>query len=251
MNLGCEYRWTTSETKAWPMSKGAMWRVASLLCTVLAWTTAASKDDLVHVSLYYESLCPFCRAFLNDTLFPLHQGPIGKLMHVDLVPYGNVYEVRGEWMCQHGPIECQLNTLEACALEEAGPQEAFAFVTCIERNAFEFEEKIQACATDAGMESLVDSIQKCADGKKGKKLFEEMGKKTQALRPPHQYVPWVTVNDVPLEADYSNLKTFVCAAYSAGPKPDACFETQKSNSVQKGSPGFLPRGSTMSKIDVQ
>lgn len=228
-----------------------MWRTTTLLCAVLAWTATASHDGLVHVSLYYESLCPFCRAFINDTLVPLHQGPVGKLMDVELVPYGNVIEVQGKQMCQHGPEECELNTLEACALDEAEPRDAFAFVACIERNALAFEEEIQACAADAGIEELADSIQKCAEGAKGKKLFEKMGKKTQALRPPHQYVPWVTVNDVPLEGDYDNLKTFVCAAYTAGPKPDACFDTERSNSIPKGSPAYLMRETTFSKIDVQ
>lgn len=211
----------------------------------------ASQDERVHVSLYYESLCPFCRAFINDTLLPLHQGPVGKLMDVELVPYGNVIEVQGKWMCQHGPEECQLNTLEACALDEAEPEDAFAFVACIERNALAFEKEIQPCAADAGIGKLADSIQKCARGAKGKELFEKMGKKTQALRPPHQYVPWVTVNDVPLEGDYGNLKTFVCAAYTAGPKPEACFETQRSNSVSRGSSTYVTRGTTFSKIDVQ
>lgn len=37
---------------------------------------------------------------------------------------------------------------------------------------------------------------------------------TAALHPAHTYVPWVTVNGIPLGAAYVYLKTIVCAAYT-------------------------------------
>lgn len=48
----------------------------------------------------------------------------------------------------------------------------------------------------------------------GDKLDVEAAAETAGLRPAHTYVPWVTVNGVPLGAAYTYLKTIVCAAYT-------------------------------------
>jgi interferon gamma-inducible protein 30 len=38
--------------------------------------------------------------------------------------------------------------------------------------------------------------------------------RTASLQPPHQYVPWVVVNGIPLGDDYENVQTYICAAYT-------------------------------------
>lgn len=43
-------------------------------------------------------------------------------------------------------------------------------------------------------------------------------KQTQALHPPHAYVPWVVVNGIPLRDDYINLATYLCAASRQEPR---------------------------------
>lgn len=39
------------------------------------------------------------------------------------------------------------------------------------------------------------------------------GEETASLRPPHEYVPWVTVNGIALGGAFEELQTFICAAY--------------------------------------
>lgn len=55
---------------------------------------------------------------------------------------------------------------------------------------------------------------RCCTGELGSELEVEAASQTRALRPPHTYVPWVTVNGVPLGSAYPNLLTIVCAAFT-------------------------------------
>lgn len=55
-------------------------------------------------------------------------------------------------------------------------------------------------------------------GTQGTELQEAAAKETAALCPPHQFVPWVVVEDVPLEDTFEQLRTYVCVALRANPK---------------------------------
>ncbi|ONK77196.1 uncharacterized protein A4U43_C02F4080 [Asparagus officinalis] len=44
---------------------------------------------------------------------------------------------------------------------------------------------------------------------------------TDALQPPHEFVPWVVVNGKPLYDDYKNFEAYICKAYD-GELPKAC-----------------------------
>ena len=43
---------------------------------------------------------------------------------------------------------------------------------------------------------ITDDIIACSNDEEGIQLHHEMGVKTDALNPPHSYVPWVTFNGV-------------------------------------------------------
>jgi len=186
----------------------------------------------VKVELYYESLCPGCRAFIMGQLFPTFQKLEAlEIMDIGLYPYGNARETqqgqKWDFQCQHGAEECVLNLVEACALHLLGhPSQFMPYIHCLESNPSLANAK--SCA--AQLEIEWGPISACYTGSQGNHLEHELAIKTSALNPPHQYVPWIVVNgvhnDQVQQAAQSNLLKYVCQTYT-GVKPHACRVAEK------------------------
>ncbi|XP_051893792.1 gamma-interferon-inducible lysosomal thiol reductase-like [Pristis pectinata] len=182
----------------------------------------------VQISLYYESLCGACRAFLVFQLFPtwlmLHE-----MMNVTLVPYGNTLEKNesGKWIftCQHGQEECMGNMIEACLMHTLQDlARYFPIIFCME-SASDVLSAAQLCLKVYEPNVTWTEIEKCVNGDLGNKLMHQNAERTAALSPPHKYVPWILVNGKhsdELETQAVNsLFNLVCNTYK-GKKPTAC-----------------------------
>ncbi|CAK9183129.1 unnamed protein product [Ilex paraguariensis] len=92
------------------------------------------SGDKVNLLLYYEALCPFCANFIVNQLVKIFQTDLISIVNLRLVPWGNtVIAANNSWLCQHGPDECLLNTVDACAINvwpNLGTH--FKFIQCIE-----------------------------------------------------------------------------------------------------------------------
>jgi interferon gamma-inducible protein 30 len=125
-----------------------------------------------------------------------------EMAELNFWPYGNANEfnIFDKWVfyCQHGEAECQYNFIETCAKKHiSDPTQYFNFLSCVELHAegTDYQGAVSECAKQAQF-AKADDIMNCATGDDGLNLEHEIAVKTDALNPPHTYVPWVTVNDV-------------------------------------------------------
>lgn len=195
------------------------------LCLKTNFTRSNQTADPIQVGLYYESLCPGCRQFLTEMLFPTWV-LLNEIMTVNLVPYGNAQEKpdggKYVFQCQHGEQECLGNMIETCVLNMTNS--AFQIINCMESSS-DVIKSAKTCAELYSPKLSWDSVMKCVKGDQGNQLMHQNAMETDGLKPPHQYVPWVTINGEHTEdlqnKAMSSLFSLVCSMYK-GSKPEAC-----------------------------
>ncbi|PWZ09456.1 Gamma-interferon-inducible lysosomal thiol reductase [Zea mays] len=209
---------------------------------VLLCLSPACAAGRVPVSVYYEALCPFCSAFVVNDLSRVFRDGISSIAELRLVPFGNGrVSADGTVTCQHGEDECQLNAIEACVIRIwPDAEQHFPFIQCVEHLALTRKwDAWQSCFHETGLayqpaidcynsgygrqvgEKLLDFLLSFCFQSSSTKLVLQYAAETNALQPPHWFVPWVVVNGKPLGDDYMNFEAYICSAYD-GKLPKAC-----------------------------
>ncbi|XP_004294783.1 PREDICTED: gamma-interferon-inducible lysosomal thiol reductase isoform X1 [Fragaria vesca subsp. vesca] len=203
-------------------------------CSASARSFMPLESGKVSLALYYESLCPYSANFVVNYLVKLFEDDLISIVDLKLVPWGNA-KLRGNdtFVCQHGPSECLLNTVEACAIKTwPALNDHFPFIYCVESLAYEGKyPQWESCYEKLGLNST--PIAECYNSGTGKELELQYAAETDALQPPHQYVPWVVVDGQPLYEDYENFLSYVCNAYNGTAMLKACNKVYL-NSIQMG-----------------
>ncbi|KAE8661028.1 putative Gamma-interferon-inducible lysosomal thiol reductase precursor [Hibiscus syriacus] len=189
--------------------------------------------DHVTLSLYYETLCPYCASFISNDLVKVFRTDLYTIVNLRLVPWGNADVVGDTIRCQHGEDECYLNAIDSCVIHLwPDVKKHFDFIRCTEEQRLSEvpvnskEAMWRNCSDQLGLRA--DMINKCYTTGLGIKLLLRYGNETANLNPPHEYVPWVVVNNHALKDDFENFVKYVCDAYQGDPKPEAC-KTQSSS----------------------
>lgn len=186
------------------------------------WVGEAAGARKVELGLYYETLCPYCSNFIVKNLASIFRNGLLDVIQLNLVPYGNArVDSNNTISCQHGPYECMLNTVEACVINTfPDVHKHFAFIYCVESLVVEQKSaQWESCFQQTGLDS--QTVVNCYNSGYGNKLELQYAAETNALEPPHKYVPWVLVDGQPLYEDYQNFAAYVCKAYK-GDLPKAC-----------------------------
>ncbi|XP_042461593.1 gamma-interferon-responsive lysosomal thiol protein-like isoform X2 [Zingiber officinale] len=161
--------------------------------TTSAAVASSDSASKVSVALYYETLCPYSANFIVNYLAKLFENGLISIVDLELVPYGNARIRNGTISCQHGPYECLLNTVEACAIATwPDLNEHFSFIYCVEDLALKHKYlEWGSCFSKTGLDSL--AVLECYDNDYGKK-------------------------------EYEDVEAYICQAYT-GKTPNACTET--------------------------
>jgi len=185
-----------------------------------------SRDGFrrVDVTYYMESLCPDCAMFgVNELDAAI--GNLSEYMNLEIVPYGNArYNAKtAEFLCQHGPEECEMNTIENCLLlyTHNNLTAYWPFMKCADEvvldswpNVTGITETIMSqCEKDLPVWVPAMKLRMCAATPMGKGLTYEAMRRTDALVPKHVYVPWVTVDGGAVWDDFAHISSIVCAEW--------------------------------------
>lgn len=129
-----------------------------------------------------------------------------------------------------------------CALHYYPAQsDWFPFVHCVEQHEPDsMKASVQECSNASNPPLDFERIHDCAIGRLGEQLQMELKAKTDALVPAHEWVPWLTVNGVPLWDDNDNLQQYICAAYG-GPRPSSCYEKHDAQTPLNSGQAKCPR----------
>lgn len=180
----------------------------------------------VEVGVYYEAKCPDSQKFIIDQLLPAY-AKAPNLIRPIFIPYGKAETIKTrtgyEFVCQHGPSECEGNKIHACAIDVLHKKDIqLKYISCLMSDYNDPELIGQRCAKQLGINWT--PILRCARGSKGSELLRAYGVATKALDPRVSFIPTVTLNGSQgnQEAILYDLWEEICKMFES-PKPSQCI----------------------------
>ncbi|XP_078411982.1 gamma-interferon-inducible lysosomal thiol reductase-like isoform X2 [Cetorhinus maximus] len=127
----------------------------------------------VQISLFYETSCPDCRDFVVNQLCPTWFR-LKEVVNITLIPFGNA---------------------ETCMMHYLKNATSYMPVICCMESASSVLTEAQRCLQVHEPTVFWDTINSCVNGDQGNELMHQNAQMTNELDPPHNYVPWVLINE--------------------------------------------------------
>jgi len=188
----------------------------------------APEPDMLHLKVYYESLCPDSIRFMKEQLLPTWT-ELKDIIDVDIVAYGKAEDDPTpsggyNFTCQHGSEECRGNTMLACARDHISSHDDYIDFSLCVMTADYPPDAGHECASKQEAVNWV-SIAACTISQEGERALHALGEMQREEVPDLYYIPWMIVNgeqneDIRAEAEY-NLFILTCNEYG-GEKPEEC-----------------------------
>eukprot|EP00009_Paramoeba_aestuarina_P003342 CAMPEP_0201522684 /NCGR_PEP_ID=MMETSP0161_2-20130828/18482_1 /ASSEMBLY_ACC=CAM_ASM_000251 /TAXON_ID=180227 /ORGANISM="Neoparamoeba aestuarina, Strain SoJaBio B1-5/56/2" /LENGTH=222 /DNA_ID=CAMNT_0047921599 /DNA_START=59 /DNA_END=727 /DNA_ORIENTATION=- len=202
-----------------------------LVLAALALAASADSEYVTsHVSLYYESLCPYSEAFITGSLNDAYTNVPELISNLTLVPYGNAREHQDTngsyyYTCQHGANECVGNQKECCLIDIYQDYNIhFPIINCME-GAKQPWNALDECGAAAGYD--MTPVDECYTDLMGTKLEHYAGQQQAKLNPPLTYVPWIVIDGVHDTAiqdqAQSDLTRYLCDKQTTN-CPPGCYK---------------------------
>ncbi|VDP22569.1 unnamed protein product [Soboliphyme baturini] len=143
---------------------------------VLTLLVGVQGEPKVNVTIYMESLCRHCTDFLRGQFSPYWLS-LQYNVNIKLVPYGRARYVNSTLHCRHGPNECAINKIMACAMKHfPGYNEVVPFVLCLQQKS---PDMMESCSEPLAVDHA--KLKTCVEGKEGDYLMEVLYKETAKL----------------------------------------------------------------------
>ncbi|XP_040572852.1 gamma-interferon-inducible lysosomal thiol reductase [Lepeophtheirus salmonis] len=200
--------------------------LACLFSASICTQQSEEESSKLQLSVYYETMCPYCRRHILEDLHPTYT-QLSDILDVQLVPYGNAKSSSRPdgtgytFSCQHGPTECLGNMVHACAIKYVKFPILMDFIACMMERSDVPVLAGKECASKLEIEWT--EIEECSMSLEGEQLLFNNGEETNNLTPPKTVVPTDTLNGSQDDQEelIHNLKQKICSSYP-GPKPAAC-----------------------------
>ncbi|PRQ42833.1 putative gamma interferon inducible lysosomal thiol reductase GILT [Rosa chinensis] len=152
----------------------------------------------VSVTLYYETLCPYCADFIVNHLAKIFQNGLIPIVNLRMVPWGNA------WLNSDGSFACQCSTTLFLVMSVCHEK----FLIGILHSSIALRGSHCRTSTvngDFEMSKLGTVPIDCYNSGYGNQIEAKYAEETGQLNPPHRFVPWLVVNNKPLAEDYGNF----------------------------------------------
>ena len=168
----------------------------------LSFIQSISNGRPVSITLLYEALCPFCRTFITEQLYPAFNRlkSTKVIKSINLVPYGLAYKGKNKnnqykYFCQHGQVECQINTMENCIIHYANNdfKKYMAPINCME-SALNPLSAAKKCVLNNHLDWK--KVYSCANSKEGNRLMYKASLFTASVFKgrKNEFVPYLMIN---------------------------------------------------------